>query len=224
VQELVQGGHGLQGNDTHVPGTPRREYGEHPDVGSDIEDARAVGNGEFVAEIRSFNEDLVVQQDRFAPARAVKLKPARQPLSFKKLVGDFKNVGGEWQPQGEPVPVRVHAFIDKELGKALPCGVYDVGLNNAWVSVGVDHDTAEFAVESIARWWRHMGTCWFSPWCGRSLVSISYSTSPTASMSTLEKGQALARRASTIALARDALPVFLSRCSRKQTREWLDGQ
>ena len=75
----------------------------------------------------------------------------------KELVGDFKNAGREWQPRGQPEPVRVHDFIDKNLGKAIPYGVYDVGLNNAWVSVGVDHDTAEFAVESIARWWRHMG-------------------------------------------------------------------
>ncbi len=75
----------------------------------------------------------------------------------KELVGDFKNAGREWQPEGKPVPVRVHDFIDKELGKAIPYGVYDVGQNAAWVSVGVDHDTPEFAVESIARWWRHMG-------------------------------------------------------------------
>lgn len=75
----------------------------------------------------------------------------------KELVGDFKNAGQEWQPEGNPIPVRVHDFIDPGLGKAIPYGVYDIGLNNAWVSVGVDHDTAEFAVESIARWWRHMG-------------------------------------------------------------------
>jgi len=75
----------------------------------------------------------------------------------KELVGDFKNAGQEWQPQGQPVPVRVHDFIDANLGKAIPYGVYDVGLNNAWVSVGVDHDTAEFAVQSIARWWQNMG-------------------------------------------------------------------
>jgi len=75
----------------------------------------------------------------------------------KELVGDFKNAGREWQPKGEPVPVRVHDFIDEDLGKAIPYGVYDLGQNAAWVSVGVDHDTSEFAVESIARWWRHMG-------------------------------------------------------------------
>jgi hypothetical protein len=75
----------------------------------------------------------------------------------KELIGDFKNGGREWQPKGAPVPVRVHDFLDKELGKAIPYGVYDVFRNEGWVSVGVDHDTAEFAVESIRRWWRNMG-------------------------------------------------------------------
>ncbi|GAB6909636.1 ISAzo13 family transposase [Desulfosarcina cetonica] len=76
----------------------------------------------------------------------------------KELIGDFKNAGREWQPQGEPEPVRVHDFIDRELGKVAPYGVYDVTANNGWVSVGIDHDTAEFAVESIRRWWREMGS------------------------------------------------------------------
>jgi hypothetical protein len=75
----------------------------------------------------------------------------------KELVGDFTNAGREWQPVGEPVPVRVHDFIDKDLGKVIPYGVYDLASNAAWVSVGIDHDTPEFAVESIARWWRYMG-------------------------------------------------------------------
>ena len=75
----------------------------------------------------------------------------------KELVGDFKNAGREWQPEGEPVPVRVHDFVDKTLGKAVPYGVYDVARNEGWVSVGVDHDTAEFSVETISRWWREMG-------------------------------------------------------------------
>jgi hypothetical protein len=75
----------------------------------------------------------------------------------KELIGDFKNGGREWQPKGEPVPVRVHDFIDRELGKAIPYGVYDVHRNEGWVSVGVDHDTAEFAVATITRWWRSMG-------------------------------------------------------------------
>jgi hypothetical protein len=76
----------------------------------------------------------------------------------KELVGEFKNGGREWQPVGEPEEVNVHDFPDKKLGKAIPYGVYDVGLNEAWVSVGRDHDTAAFAVESIRRWWDTMGS------------------------------------------------------------------
>ena len=75
----------------------------------------------------------------------------------KELVGDFHNKGQEWQPKGQPVGVRVHDFIDEELGKAIPYGVYDVHRNEAWVSVGIDHDTAEFAVASLERWWKTMG-------------------------------------------------------------------
>ena len=76
----------------------------------------------------------------------------------KELVGDFKNAGREWQPAGQPEEVRVHDFLDPELGKAIPYGVYDLTANEGWVSVGIDHDTAEFAVESIRRWWRQMGS------------------------------------------------------------------
>ena len=75
----------------------------------------------------------------------------------KELVGDFKNNGRELRPKGQPEAVRVHDFIDPELGRATPYGIYDIGRNAGWVSVGVDHDTAEFAVESIRRWWRSMG-------------------------------------------------------------------
>ncbi len=75
----------------------------------------------------------------------------------KENLGDFKNGGREWEPKGSPVPVRVHDFIDKELGKAIPYGVYDLARNEGWVSVGIDHDTAEFAVETIRRWWKRMG-------------------------------------------------------------------
>jgi hypothetical protein len=75
----------------------------------------------------------------------------------KELVGEFKNGGREWQPQGEPEEVRVHDFLDKELGKAIPYGVYDIGENQGWVSVGIDHDTARFATEAIRRWWSKMG-------------------------------------------------------------------
>ena len=75
----------------------------------------------------------------------------------KELVGDFKNAGQEWQPKGQPEDVRVHDFIDPILGKVAPYGVYDLTSNTGWVNVGIDHDTAEFAVESIRRWWREMG-------------------------------------------------------------------
>lgn len=75
----------------------------------------------------------------------------------KELVGNFKNGGRELRPKGDPEKVRVHDFLDKELGRATPYGIYDIGRNAGWVSVGVDHDTAEFAVESIRRWWRQMG-------------------------------------------------------------------
>lgn len=76
----------------------------------------------------------------------------------KELVGAFKNGGREWQPCQTPVTVRVHDFEDRELGKAIPYGLYDIAANEGWISVGVDHDTAEFAVASIHSWWRKMGS------------------------------------------------------------------
>jgi transposase len=79
----------------------------------------------------------------------------------KELVGDFQNGGREWRPQGEPEEVRVHDFLDKTLGKAIPYGVYDMVNNQGWVSVGIDHDTAQFATHSIRRWWYEMGEARF---------------------------------------------------------------
>jgi len=75
----------------------------------------------------------------------------------KELIGDFKNAGRTWRPQGAPAPVRVHDFLIPELGRAVPYGVYDIGDNAGWVSVGIDHDTASFAVNAIRRWWQAMG-------------------------------------------------------------------
>ena len=75
----------------------------------------------------------------------------------KELVGRYRNVGREWSAKGRPQPVRVHDFPDKALGKALPYGVCDITANAGWVSVGVDHDTAAFAVETLRRWWQEMG-------------------------------------------------------------------
>ena len=76
----------------------------------------------------------------------------------KELVGTFANKGREWQPKGQPEEANVYDFIDKELGKVTPYGVYDLQQNEGWVSVGIDSDTAEFAVESLRRWWREMGS------------------------------------------------------------------
>ena len=75
----------------------------------------------------------------------------------KELVGAFKNGGREWRPQGDPERVQVHDFIDPELGRANPYGVYDIGADEGWVSVGTDHDTSAFAVQTIRRWWFTMG-------------------------------------------------------------------
>jgi Rhodopirellula transposase DDE domain len=76
----------------------------------------------------------------------------------KELVGQFRNGGREWQSEGQPAEVEVYDFAKKDLGKAIPYGVYDQTANAGWVSVGVDHDTAEFAVETLRRWWRNMGS------------------------------------------------------------------
>lgn len=75
----------------------------------------------------------------------------------KELIGPYKNRGQEWQKKGMPVEVKTHDFADPALGKAIPYGVYDIGRNEGWVNVGVTHDTSEFAVESIRRWWHRMG-------------------------------------------------------------------
>jgi hypothetical protein len=94
--------------------------------------------------------------------KVVEALAAHQPVisvdtKKKELVGDFKNGGREYRPKGDPEAVRVHDFIIRELGRAVPYGVYDIASNAGWVSVGVDHDTAEFAVNSIRRWWQTLG-------------------------------------------------------------------
>ena len=88
----------------------------------------------------------------------------------KELVGDFKNGGRELRPKGQPEPVRVHDFIIPELGKAVPYGVYDVAANAGWVNLGISHDTAAFAVESIRRWWHELGTARY-PTATRLLIN-----------------------------------------------------
>jgi transposase len=102
------------------------------------------------AQFQHINEQAQLFQASGDPVISVDTKK-------KELVGDFKNGGREWRPQGDPELVRVHDFAIPELGKVNPYGVYDVAKDSGWVSVGVDHDTATFAVGSIRGWWKSMG-------------------------------------------------------------------
>jgi Rhodopirellula transposase DDE domain len=103
------------------------------------------------AQFEHINTQVRAFQKRGHPVVSVDTKK-------KELIGDFKNAGHEWHPQGQPVKVRSKDFVDKHLGKGIPYGVYDITANNGWVSVGIDHDTAQFAAESLRRWWQQMGS------------------------------------------------------------------
>ena len=127
--QLQQLGYSLQANRKTVEGT------RHPDRNAQFEHINA--------RVRAY-----LRQGE--PAISVDTKK-------KELVGNFKNAGREWRPRGHPQPVQVHDFVQPELGRAIPYGVYDLGANTGWVSVGIDHDTAAFAVASIRRWWQAMG-------------------------------------------------------------------
>ncbi len=101
-------------------------------------------------------------QFQYINTQAMAFLAANEPVvsvdtKKKELVGNFKNNGREWCPEGTPERVNVHDFIDRKLGRAVPYGVYDITNNVGWVSVGTDHDTAAFAVNAIRRWWRTMG-------------------------------------------------------------------
>ena len=104
------------------------------------------------AQFHYINNQAIAFQKESEPVISVDTKK-------KELIGNYnyKNAGQEWRPKGEPEEVKVYDFIDKELGKAIPYGIYDITRNEGWVSVGCDHDTSEFAVESIRRWWKKMG-------------------------------------------------------------------
>ena len=103
------------------------------------------------AQFELINATVKQFQERGQPVISVDTKK-------KELVGPFKNGGREWQPVGEPEQVQVHDFMDKDLGKAIPYGVYDLSQNEGWGSVGIDHDTARFAAQAIQRWWKKMGS------------------------------------------------------------------
>jgi transposase len=102
------------------------------------------------AQFEFINEQAAIFLKRNVPVISVDAKK-------KELIGNYKQNGRVWRPKGEPELVKVYDFIDKKLGKATPYGVYDLKENVGWVNVGIDHDTAEFAVESIRRWWNHLG-------------------------------------------------------------------
>jgi len=102
------------------------------------------------AQFAYINQQVMTFQRCQQPAISVDTKK-------KELVGDFRNGGREWRPQGRPVEVAVHDFPDPKVKKAIPYGVYDLTRNEGWVSVGIDHDTARFAAASIQRWWTRMG-------------------------------------------------------------------
>jgi hypothetical protein len=130
VAELLrEAGYSLQGNRKTVEGN------QHPDRNAQFEYIAAA---------------VTKAQRRKQPVISVDTKK-------KELVGNFKNGGADWRPAGCPTEVYVHDFPDKELGKAIPYGVYDLGANKGFVSVGTDHDTAAFAAATIGRWWWRMG-------------------------------------------------------------------
>jgi len=131
VARLLQDlGYSLQAN------RKTREGKQHPDRDAQFEYINK--------KVRSF-------QRRGQPVISVDAKK-------RELLGDFKQAGREWQPTGKPESVRTHDFKDKELGVGIPYGVYDATQNNGWVSVGIDHNTAEFATATIRRWWQRMGS------------------------------------------------------------------
>ena len=130
---LKNAGYSLQAN------RKTREGSQHPDRNAQFE---------------HIHEQVLDFQKRREPVISVDTKK-------KELVGNYKNGGQEWQPQGQPEKVNMHDFPNKKLGKAIPYGVYDLASNEGWVSVGIDHDTAEFAAASIRRWWMEMGATRF---------------------------------------------------------------
>ena len=126
---LRQLGYSLQAN------AKTREGRQHPDRD---------------AQFRHINQAVTAALRASQPVISVDTKK-------KELVGDFKNAGREWRPKGSPLPVRVHDFKDKQLGKAIPYGIYDLADDSGWVNVGIDADTAQFAAASIAGWWQQLG-------------------------------------------------------------------
>jgi hypothetical protein len=139
---LREEGFSLQGNAKTIEGK------QHPDRD---------------AQFRYINEQVKAHQGTADPVVSVDTKK-------KELVGEFRNAGREWRPQGQPVAARTHDFPGDSLGKAVPYGVYDITRNAGWVNAGTDHDTAAFAVESIRRWWKAAGSSDY-PLAARLLIT-----------------------------------------------------
>ena len=123
------------------------------------QDYRLQSNLKVLEGTQSPDRNAQFEHINSAVSKALKAKLPVISVDTKKkeLIGAYKNAGREWLASGEPVRVKVHDFIDKELGRANPYGLYDLGADEAWVSVGTDHDTSAFAVQTIRRWWLNMG-------------------------------------------------------------------
>ena len=142
---LTRGGHPVSAD---TVGTMLRESGYR--LQANVKTKEGSLHPDRDAQFRYLNEQAREFRDGGQPVVSVDAKK-------KELIGEFKNVGREWEPKGRPVPVRLHDFMVPELGKAIPYGIYDVERNVGWVNVGQDHETAAFAVESLRRWWRGDG-------------------------------------------------------------------
>jgi len=146
ARELVEQGH-------HVSHTKVAHFLDK--LGYSLQSTRKTKEGsshpDRNAQFEYIYEQVRLFQERGQPVVSVDAKK-------KELIGDFAQKGREYQPKGKPEKVRTYDFEDKELGKSIPYGIYDQTANCGWVSVGVDHDTAEFAVETLRRWWLNMGS------------------------------------------------------------------
>ena len=141
---------GATGHRVSAPTVARLLREEHFSLQGNAKTAEGRQHPDRDGQFRHISEQASAHQAAGQPVVSVDAKK-------KENVGEFKNAGREWRPGGDPERVNVYDFIDKEKGKAIPYGVYDIGANAGWVSVGTDHDTAAFAVQTIRTWWQRAG-------------------------------------------------------------------
>ena len=141
---------GAAGHRVSAPTVARLLREEHFSLQGNAKTAEGRQHPDRDGQFRHISEQASAHQAAGQPVVSVDAKK-------KENVGEFKNAGREWRPGGDPERVNVYDFIDKEKGKAIPYGVYDIGANAGWVSVGTDHDTAAFAVQTIRTWWQRAG-------------------------------------------------------------------